>query len=132
MPKFGRRSRQMLYTAHEDLQKVFDEVIRHIDCSVLQGKRGKEEQDELYRQGKSKVQYPNSKHNSDLSLAVDVVPYPIDWNDRKRFYHLAGFVMGIASQMNIKIRWGGDWDSDMDFNDQTFFDLPHYELGGKV
>jgi peptidoglycan L-alanyl-D-glutamate endopeptidase CwlK len=26
------------------------------------------------------------------------------------------------------IRWGGDWDGDQDFRDQTFDDLAHFEL----
>jgi peptidoglycan L-alanyl-D-glutamate endopeptidase CwlK len=59
-----------------------------------------------------------------------VAPYPIDWNDTKRFYHFAGFVLGVAksSKIAIPIRWGGDWDSDNDLNDQTFMDLVHWEL----
>ena len=61
-------------------------------------------------------------------MAVDVVPYPIDWKDRARFYHFVGFVRGIASQKGIKIRTGADWDGDHLFNDQTFHDLPHFEL----
>ena len=52
------------------------------------------------------MQYPNSKHNKLPSKAVDVAPYPIDWNDPDRFYHFAGYVRGIAEGMGIKIRWG--------------------------
>ena len=36
--------------------------------------------------------------------------------------------MGVASQMGIKIRWGGDWDRDTDLSDNRFNDLPHFEL----
>ncbi len=57
-----------------------------------------------------------------------MVPYPIDWKDLDRFYQLVGFVKGIASQMNIKIKCGADWDGDNEFKDQSFHDLPHYEL----
>lgn len=67
-------------------------------------------------------------HNKTPSLAVDVAPWPIDWNDKNRFYHFAGRVQGIAQMFNIKIRWGGDWDSDNDLKDQNFYDLPHFEL----
>lgn len=91
------------------------------------------------------------------SDAVDVVPYPISWGETERsaileafvrrddaaikknldeykavmarFYHFAGYVKGVANQMNIGIRWGGDWDSDQDFSDQEFHDLPHFQLG---
>ena len=61
-------------------------------------------------------------------MAVDVCPYPIDWNNKERFYHFAGYVKGIADSMGIKIRWGGDWDGDTVFDDQSFHDLPHFEL----
>lgn len=128
MNKFSKRSADKLATCHDDLQMVMNEVIKHIDITILQGIRSKEEQDEFFRTGKSKVQWPNSKHNSTPSMAVDVAPYPIDWNDKRRFDYLAGFVKGVASQMGIEIRHGGDWDSDNDFNDQTFHDLPHFEL----
>lgn len=136
MPAFSNTSRQRLLTCHHDLQKVFNEVIKHYDCTILQGHRSKEEQDEYYRTGKSKVQYPNSKHNSQPSMAVDVAPWYDDvphvrWDDSAGFYHFAGFVLGIASQMNIALRWGGDWDGDNELYDQTFMDLPHFELINK-
>jgi peptidoglycan L-alanyl-D-glutamate endopeptidase CwlK len=59
---------------------------------------------------------------------VDVVPYPIDWKDRERMTYFAGFVMGIASQMDLKIRWGGDWNMNTELKDNNFDDLPHFEI----
>ncbi len=132
MPKFSDKSLGLLRECHSDLINLFQEVIKHYDCTVLCGQRTEEEQNELFRAGKSKLQYPESKHNGTPSMAVDVVPYPIDWSDSKRFYHFMGFVTGIASQMGIKIRCGGDWDMDNNFKDQTFHDLPHVELLGDL
>ena len=128
MPKFSKRSGGKLETCHADLQKVFNEVIKRFDCTVLEGTRPKEKQNEYYRTGKSKLKYPKSKHNSNPSRAVDVAPYPIDWKDKERFYFFAGYVKGVASQMGIELRWGGDWDGDTQVHDQTFMDLPHFEL----
>ena len=128
MPQFGTRSRQNLVTCDSRLQRVFDEVIKHVDCSILCGSRSKEEQEELYRTGKSKVRWPKSKHNSLPSKAVDAVPYPIDWNNKERFYLFAGFVKGVAADMGIKIRLGADWDGDFNPRNQSFHDLPHFEL----
>lgn len=128
MPSFGKSSTERLATCHPKLQELFNEVVKNYDCSILQGTRSKEEQDEYYRTGRSKVQYPNSKHNSMPSNAVDVAPYPIDWENTNRFYHFAGYVNGVAEQLGITLRWGGDWDSDKDFSDQTFNDLPHFEI----
>jgi len=101
MPYFGRRSKKQLATCDERLQSVFNEVIKHIDCSVLEGHRGEIRQNELYEEGKTKVYFPNGRHNSNPSRAIDVAPYPIDWSDRDRFNYFAGYVKGIASQMGI-------------------------------
>ncbi len=132
MPYFGKESLKELSTCDIKLKLIFNEVIRNFDCSVIQGLRGKQEQDEYFRIGKSKVKWPTGKHNSaiknGLSSAADVAPYPINWNDRERFYYFAGYVKGKADLLGVKIRWGGDWDSDNDLHDQTFMDLVHFEL----
>ena len=128
MPKFGRQSQSRLDTCHKDLQLLFNEVVKGFDCSVLCGERTRDEQDKAYHEGRSKLKYPQSKHNTSPSIAVDVAPYPIDWDDKERFYFFAGYVKGIASQLGIKIRWGGDWDNDTQVHDQSFMDLPHFEL----
>ena len=44
--------------------------------------------------------------------------------------YFAGVVKGIASQMGIGIRWGGDWDMDTEVKDNRFDDLVHFELYG--
>jgi len=132
MPSFGKTSKQRLATCCQELQEVFNEVIKNTDCTILCGTRTKAEQDKAYNEGRSKVQYPNSKHNTNPSKAVDVAPYPIDWNDTARFYYFAGRVIGVAQAMGYKIRFGGDWDGDMDLKDQNFNDLPHFEYVGKL
>ena len=128
MPKFGKKSRERLATCDERLQRVFNEVINYVDCSVLEGHRSAERQDKLFEEGKTKVKYPNGRHNANPSRAVDVVPYPIDWKDRERFHLFAGFVLGIAYSMDIALRWGGDWNQNFEVDDNQFDDFPHFEL----
>ncbi|MBL7544304.1 MAG: M15 family metallopeptidase [Bdellovibrionaceae bacterium] len=128
MNKFSKISEERLKTCHSDLQRLFNEVVKHYDCTVICGHRGKDEQDEAVRTGNSKLKWPDSKHNQLLSLAIDVVPYPVDWADKARFMHFAGFVLGIAKSMGIKIRWGGDWSQDLNFKNDKFVDYPHFEL----
>ena len=128
MPKFGKRSRERLNTCNNKLQKVFNEVIKHVDCSVLEGYRDKDRQNKLFEENKTKVKYPNGRHNSYPSNAVDVTPYPVDWKDRERQTLFAGFVIGTAKQMGINIRWGGDWDQDFEVADNRFDDFPHFEI----
>ena len=129
MPSFSKSSQAKLDTCHPDLQHLFNEVIKKYDCTVIQGWRSNEEQEEYYRTGKSKLRAGQSKHNArPFSLAIDVVPCPIDWTDYKRFYYFGGYVKSMADTLGIAIRWGGDWDNDNSFKDQTFHDLPHFEL----
>ncbi len=128
MPSYSERSKFILDTCHPDLQKLMNEVIKHVDCSILEGHRDEERQKRLYKNGRSKVIYPNSKHNSYPSMAVDAIPYPIDWADVERMYMFVGFVRGIAKSLNINICVGADWDGDFTFKDQTFNDLPHIQL----
>ena len=149
MPRFGRQSAIRLETCHEDLIRVFEEVVIVHDCSILCGRRTKEDQDKAFSSGNSKTEFPDSTHNADPSNGVDVSPYPIPdrWGDIDpvaefaqiehqmkewhKFYALAGVVYGVAHVLGIGIRWGGDWDGDKDYNDQTFDDLVHYERLGR-
>jgi len=128
MPHFGKTSRKRLSTCDDRLQKLFNEVIKNVDCSVLEGHREKDRQNKLYEEGKTKVRYPNGRHNRQPSSAVDVTPYPVDWKDRERQTLFAGFVIGVANQMGINIRWGGDWDQDFQVVNNRFDDFPHFEL----
>jgi peptidoglycan L-alanyl-D-glutamate endopeptidase CwlK len=128
MPKFGSKSKQRLSTCDEDLIDLFNEVIKYFDCSVLEGHRNEEDQNKYFKEGTSKVKFPEGKHNASPSNAVDVVPYPVNWDDTARMYYFAGIVKGIAETMEINIRWGGDWDNDTEVKDTKFKDLPHFEL----
>ena len=47
MPKFGSRSKKNLATCDERIQKVLNEVIKHVDCSVIEGHRSAERQNKL-------------------------------------------------------------------------------------
>lgn len=135
MPRFSELSFSRLSTCDIDLQVLFFEVIKYFDCVILEGHRGQEAQDKAFHDGKSKVQWPNGKHNFTPSLAVDASPYPIDWHDYKRFYWFAGYVMATAEQlkqqgkMTKSIRFGGDWNGDKDItNEKSIIDLVHFEI----
>ena len=127
MNKFSRTSATRLATCHPDLVNVFTRVLEICDCSILCGHRTKEEQNAL-PSNNTQVRYPNSKHNSLPSNAVDATPYPYDEKDRERFSYFAGVVIGVGASMGVAIRWGGDWDSDFDLKDNAFDDLMHFEL----
>jgi len=128
MPRYSKKSKERLASCDKRLQRVFKEVIKYVDCSILEGYRNKERQNKLYDEGRTKVKYPNGRHNINPSKAVDVTPYPVDWEDRERQTLFAGFVIGIARGMGIRLRWGGDWDMDFQVMDNRFDDFPHFEV----
>ncbi len=150
MPTFSPNSMHQLTTCDVALQTLFLRVVREYDNTVIEGHRTEERQNEMVANGRSKAPWPQSKHNTSPSMAVDVGPYipgrgipwpqtPDDWNDPTQrnayikdlcqWYHFAGFVEAMAQEMGITdLRWGGDWDRDHNVADQTFDDLPHFEL----
>ena len=145
MNQYGQGSLVALKGVHPDLVRLFSEVLKTIDHTVTCGVRSREEQDRLFREGKSKLDGSNHKARHVLQvgqkygLAVDVAPYPVIYPENTkttlerikaygRFYFFAGFVKAKASELGISIRWGGDWDGDFDFADNTFDDLVHFEL----
>lgn len=141
MPKFSKKSQALLNQVHPDLQLVLTCAIKYIDFTVLDSTiRTKEQQAQYVKEGKSKTM--DSKHlkkylpeyEKEYSLAVDIAPYPIDWNDRERFCLMAGYILGIAKVLKSEgmihkdIRWGGDWNSNNEMKDERFSDCPHFEV----
>ena len=131
MPAFSDSSLTRLRQCDHRLQGVFDFVIQTFDCTILSGHRGRREQEQAFAAGNSKLRWPDSKHNSVPSMAVDAAPYPIDWDDRERATLFAGYVLGVAAARGIRLRWGGDWDRDTEVRDTEFDDLWHFELIGE-
>lgn len=132
MYTYSSRSRRALSTTHKLIQMIFNEAINHIDISVLEGYRDEKAQNEAYAKGNSQVKFPHSKHNTYPSMAVDAVPYPIDWKDTQRMTYFSGVIKGIASVMlkgtGYKLIGGIDWDDDMNIKEHKFLDYPHFEL----
>lgn len=128
MYKFGKKSKERLLTCDPRLQEILNEAIKIVDFSVICGHRTEEEQNRVFRERKSQLKWPQSKHNTYPSLAVDVAPYPIDWNDEVRFAHLIGILRGIAMMKGYELRVGIDWDKDGEIRDHSFLDFPHIEI----
>lgn len=136
MNKWSKKSAVKLASCHNDLQVLANVVLQVHDCSVLCGHRTEEAQNMAYYSGKSKVKWPNSKHNTYPSMAIDLAPYQKgkDLFNRERVLHFAGIVLGVADRLYLegkmkhRIRWGGDWDMDNDFQEHSFFDGVHFEL----
>ena len=122
MPSFGTNSKRHLETCHEDIQKVLNEAINHYDFSVIWGHRGMEAQNKAYLEGNSNLEWPKSKHNSNPSMAVDIIPYPGGFaRSNEEFTIMATHIFRAASVCGVpNLIWGGHW--------RTFKDLAHFEL----
>ena len=99
------------------------------DISIVTGHRGEEEQQLMVKLGRSKVNYPDSKHNTMPALAVDVQPYPYNEKSlREDLSYIAGLFVAFGKAEGVQIRWGGDWDRDGETADNSFDDLFHFEV----
>lgn len=135
--KFGKTSSERLETCDPRLQIVMRGALATglMDLVILEGVRSQEKQDQYYREKKSKIRWPNGKHNvkaaGDKSRAVDIAPYISGKAsfDHKHCCFMAGIILGIAKALGVNMRWGGNWDMDGEpVTDQHFQDLVHFEL----
>ena len=122
-------SAKRLKEAHPLLQDLFKVVAKNADIVILDSVRGRAAQELAFKRGHTKVHFGKSAHNYKPAIALDVCPAPLKWEDTKPFIRLGKeFVLPIAKHLKIPIRWGADWDMDSDLSDETFVDMPHYEL----
>lgn len=131
MPAFSHWSLSRLETCHPDLVALCLEVVRTFDITILEGHRGEARQNQMRQEGKSQLSWPNSRHNSQPSLAVDFAPYimgvGVSW-DWQHYYPLAEHVKATWQRLmdegklsgEFDLSWGGDW--------RTFKDGPHWQL----
>lgn len=119
--KLGARSIDNLRGVHPDLIRVVERAIQitEVDFTVIEGLRTRQRQAVLMKRGASKTM--NSRHIT--GHAVDIVPWPIDWNDLSRFKLVANAMLQAAEELGVDVEWGGDW--------KTFYDGPHFQLSRK-
>lgn len=116
------KSLNRLKECHPDLIRLIMRVDEIYPCHVICGYRNEADQNKAVAEKKSQLKFPNSKHNSKPSRAVDVVSGTgkvIAWADLKAFEILCLTIEAAAEELNIKIRLGRDF---------KFKDWPHIEL----
>lgn len=141
MPEFGSKSKAVRASLHPKLQLLVDRVVEIVDISLVESIRSEGIQTLYFQERKTKVNYPNSKHNAtddpllhgvcfSVSDAIDLVPYPTAYKDKAQMLLVAGVVLAVAAMLGINIRWGGDWNGDGIINDNKgeFYDPWHFEL----
>lgn len=132
MPTFGSASEAQLATCDPRLQRLAREAIKYFDFTVVEGHRGEAAQEAAFAKGLTQLHYPHGNHNAIPSRAMDCAPYPIDWSDKTtalaRFACMGGVLLVCAKQLGIRIRFGWDWNRNLDPRDESFLDWPHVEL----
>lgn len=152
MPSFSSKSLSILSTCDPDISVVLKEGIKVYNFSVLVGHRPPVEQFRIFKIGRELVRgkwivrdkgkiltwldgfEKISEHNVEPAEAVDFAPWPIDWKKAERFVFLAGFLVGVSRRLKAEGRirralgWGGDFDRDLDLDDQELKDYDHLFL----
>ncbi len=146
MSQWSSKSKKRLDTCHQDLQILANAVLKIHDCSVFEGYRDEETQNKYFANKTSRVQFPNGKHNTMPSMAIDLAPYKsgMDPYDMENVLYFAGIVMATAARLYDKgtithrLRWGGTWSTKADApfafdvkkpnGKKGFFDGIHFEL----
>lgn len=114
--QLNERSLKNLSECDERLQKIAHELVKVMPIVITCGHRNKADQDKAFRDGKSKLRWPNSAHNKTPSMAIDVCPLPIDWNDLEKFHQMRSYTYMIADRLGIKLK------------DTISWDLPHIQV----
>jgi hypothetical protein len=114
------KSLNRLQGVHPDLVKVVKRAIEitPVDFLVVEGLRTQARQAYLLDAGKSRTM--NSYHLT--GHAVDLAPIvngKVSW-DWKFFHPMADAMKQAASELDVKLTWGGNW--------KTFPDGPHFQI----
>lgn len=123
---FSAKSLERLSTVNPRLQGVARRAltISKIDFGIPSGGgyRTVEEQQELYNNGKSQLDGINKKSKHQTRNALDVYAYvdgEASW-DVNHLTHIAAAFLQAASELGVKLTWGGFW--------RSFVDGPHFQL----
>ena len=134
------RSLKNLEGVHPKLVSVVERAIQITsqDFMVIEGVRTQARQDELWAQGRTKpgpvvtwVKDVSSHgvHADGYGHAVDLCPYPVDWNDLSKFDAIATAMFAAGAEQNVLLRWGADWNRNGKPRERGESDSPHFELG---
>lgn len=120
------RSLGRLKGVHPGLVEVVKRAIQltSTDFTVVEGVRSLERQKHNVAKGVSQTM--KSRHliqDDGYGHAVDLAPLAgkeIPWNDFSKFKEVSEAMKKAASELGVRITWGGDW--------KTLVDGPHYQI----
>lgn len=107
--KLDESSLLLIADIHPDLKHIVQELSKEIEIVVKTGHRDHAAQVNAFNLGHSRYVWPNSKHNTLPSLAVDIVPKDAKPDDVYKFRDMCRRIERIADLAAIKIQLGRDF-----------------------
>ena len=122
---FGATSQERMEGVHPLLIDCAERALSYgtLDLTVLPygGLRTLKDQKMLVNKGASQtLNSLHRKQGTGYGHAIDLAPYPVDWDDISRFHLMGALMFRAANEIDAPIEWGGFWKS--------FFDYPHFQL----
>ena len=122
---FGKTSLKRMDGVHPLLRECAERALSYglLDLTVppYGGLRTIDDQRQLVAKGASQtLNSLHRKQQSGYGHAIDLAPYPIDWNNITRFAMVGSLMFRAAGDMGIEIEWGGHW--------KRFKDYPHFQF----
>lgn len=124
--RFSRSSIERMNGVDKNLRNVAYRALRisKVDFGIpaLGGRRTAEEQKQLFDDGKSQLDGTDKKSYHQTGKALDVYAF-VDGKASWKPEHLAmvaAAMLQAASEMGVKLEWGGLW--------KNFVDMPHFQI----
>lgn len=126
-------SNRQLDTCHPKIGRLIREVdrrlskrrVQKLDIKAVCGHRGEIAQEQAFKDGNSDKHWPDSRHNTLPSTALDMTPYPEMWSDPELLMLIIGYTLAVADEMDIEIEVGALWHK----RDRPHIQLTERELG---
>jgi peptidoglycan L-alanyl-D-glutamate endopeptidase CwlK len=114
---------------HPLLKAVVERAAEYSDVPfrVTDALRTLATQRRLVAQGLSRTLDSRHLTGHAVDLAALLGPGKVSWAE-PLMYRIRAAMFRAADELDAILRWGGDWDSDGKTNDQSFHDIPHFEL----
>lgn len=123
---YSKSSLEKLIGVHPKMVDFAFELANVVDCRLVFGVRTDEEQNALFKEGRSTLdgyvkKSSHQKKADGFGYALDILPLPKDINmylddgheDNVRWGQFDGLCHGIAHMLGIQVRTGFKWRSNM-------------------
>jgi len=124
--KFGKKSLEYLKDIEPKMKQLCELALKEskVDFSIIDGLRTAEQQNKLYKNGKSELDGYVTKSYHQTGMAVDVVPYVkgincfdysnkealLNWYEVHRAFLRAGRILRLNVELGLTYNIGGSYD----------------------